>query len=563
MTVLGGFANFFGPLIGAFAFVFLKSELMGMTQYWRFWLGAILVLIVVLFPRGLVGLGQSLWAEGAARYDGAHRDRQACRRPTAVSWRSTTCRLPIAEGELVSIVGPNGAGKTTLVNLLTGLLKPTAGVVRFKGEDIAGIGPVLLAQRGMARAFQLVHIFPAMTVAETIAVAVISQMGSSLRLFASARKDDGGARRVREVAAIFGLEAKLESESRLLSQGEKKLLDIASAFALSPEVILLDEPTSGVSSGDKHGIMRNVVDAAEARRRQGDHPGRARHGSRRRVFEPHRRAAGGQGARRPAAGTSSSAIPRSSPPSSASWSASWRRARDARDRPAHRRHPEQPHPARHLARGRGRASSSASSGATAPARPRPSARSWAISSPSRARCSSATSAIDGMATFRIAQLGIGYAPEESQVFGDLTVAENIELPDLDAARGPRREDRASTSRTRSFPSCGNTRSAAAISSRGGERKMVSIARALALDPQLLLLDEPFEGLSPAIIPSISEGIASIRRLGHGVLMAESNVHHIPDYADSLYVLERGEIIYHGKPGDTYPPEVMKVITGGA
>ena len=93
--------------------------------------------------------------------------------------------------------------------------------------------------------------------------------------------------------------------------------------------------------------------------------------------------------------------------------------------------------------------------------------------------------------------------------------------------------------------------------------MVSIARALTLDPQLLLLDEPFEGLSPAIIPSISEGIASIRRLGHAVLMAESNVHHIPDYADSLYVLERGEIIYQGKPGDTYPPDVMKIITGGA
>ena len=79
----------------------------------------------------------------------------------------------------------------------------------------------------------------------------------------------------------------------------------------------------------------------------------------------------------------------------------------------------------------------------------------------------------------------------------------------------------------------------------------------------MLLDEPFEGLSPAIIPSISEGIASIRRLGHAVLMAESNVHHIPDYADRLVVLERGVVIFQGKPGDTYPPEVMKVITGGA
>jgi len=171
--------------------------------------------------------------------------------------------LSIAEGELVSIVGPNGAGKTTLVNVLTGLLKPTAGVVRFRGVDIAGIGPVMLAKRGMARAFQLVHIFPAMSVAETIAVAVISQSGKSLRLFASAKNDEAVRTRVREVATIFGLEAKLETESRLLSQSEKKLLDIASAFALAPEVILLDEPTSGVASGDKHGIMRNVVDAAK------------------------------------------------------------------------------------------------------------------------------------------------------------------------------------------------------------------------------------------------------------------------------------------------------------
>jgi branched-chain amino acid transport system ATP-binding protein len=170
--------------------------------------------------------------------------------------------LSIAQDELVSIVGPNGAGKTTLVNVLTGLLKPTSGVVKFKGEDIAGIGPVKLAKRGMARAFQLVHIFPAMTVAQTIAVAVVTQSGKSLRMFRAIDKDEAVRARVREVAAIFGLEGKIESEARLLSQGEKKLLDIASAFALSPEVILLDEPTSGVSTADKHGLMRSVIDAA-------------------------------------------------------------------------------------------------------------------------------------------------------------------------------------------------------------------------------------------------------------------------------------------------------------
>ena len=82
-------------------------------------------------------------------------------------------------------------------------------------------------------------------------------------MFTSVRATRRLRSRVREVAAIFGLDAKLDTESRLLSQGEKKLLDIASAFALTPEVILLDEPTSGVSSGDKHGIMRTLFDAAK------------------------------------------------------------------------------------------------------------------------------------------------------------------------------------------------------------------------------------------------------------------------------------------------------------
>jgi branched-chain amino acid transport system ATP-binding protein len=169
----------------------------------------------------------------------------------------------VAADEVVSIVGPNGAGKSTLVNVLTGLLKPTAGLVRFKGEDIAGVGPVMLARRGMARAFQLVHIFPALTVAETIAAAAISQTGRSLRFFSAVKADKELAARVHEVAAIFGLEGKLGTEAQFLSQGEKKLLDIASAFALKPEVILLDEPTSGVSSGDKHGIMTTLMEAAK------------------------------------------------------------------------------------------------------------------------------------------------------------------------------------------------------------------------------------------------------------------------------------------------------------
>jgi len=175
----------------------------------------------------------------------------------------------VAAGELVSVVGPNGAGKTTLVNLLTGLLEPTAGEVLFKGRNIAGIGPVELADHGVARAFQLIQIFPQLTVAETIAAAVVSRQKKRWRLFSRLAADQGVVTRVREVAEIFGLAHRLDTVAVGLSQGEKKLLDVASAFALDPQVILLDEPTSGVSTADKHGIMQTLIAAGKAAGVQG------------------------------------------------------------------------------------------------------------------------------------------------------------------------------------------------------------------------------------------------------------------------------------------------------
>jgi branched-chain amino acid transport system ATP-binding protein len=171
--------------------------------------------------------------------------------------------MAVHEGEVVSVVGPNGAGKTTLVNLLTGLLEPSAGEVLFMGETIAGVGPVELADRGLARAFQLIQIFPKLTVKETIATAVISRQRERWWLFSRLTADDAVDTRVKEVAEIFGLTARLEDIGATLSQGEKKLLDVASAFALDPRVILLDEPTSGVSTAEKHGIMKTLIAAAK------------------------------------------------------------------------------------------------------------------------------------------------------------------------------------------------------------------------------------------------------------------------------------------------------------
>lgn len=169
----------------------------------------------------------------------------------------------LSDGEFISIVGPNGAGKTTIVNVVTGLLKPTTGEVRFLGRDIAGVGPVELGRRGMARAFQLVNVFPALTVRETLGVAIASRLYRVSNPFRSLRGDTELQAEAERVAEVLGLRGRLDTVTSTLSQGEKKLLDIASAFALNPQVILLDEPTSGVSTGDKHAIMEVLVRAAK------------------------------------------------------------------------------------------------------------------------------------------------------------------------------------------------------------------------------------------------------------------------------------------------------------
>src|SRR5258708_5724375 len=137
----------------------------------------------------------------------------------------------VSDGEFVSIVGPNGAGKTTLFNVVTGLLRPTMGEVRFLGRDIAGIGPVELARLGMSRAFQLVNIFPALTVRETLGVAVASRLRRVSHPFRSLHREAVLQADTERVAAVLGLPAQLETVASTLSQGEKQLLAIASAVS--------------------------------------------------------------------------------------------------------------------------------------------------------------------------------------------------------------------------------------------------------------------------------------------------------------------------------------------
>lgn len=170
-------------------------------------------------------------------------------------------------------------------------------------------------------------------------------------------------------------------------------------------------------------------------------------------------------------------------------------------------------------------------------------------------------AINGMQTHRIASLGLGYTPEGSDVFGDLTVEDNIALPTWTRQSKRSAEERIAEAYA-VFPKLKQYLHRGGQQLSGGERKMVSIARALALDPELLLLDEAFEGLSPAIIPTISEGLQKILKQGRGVLLAESNFYHLPRFSDRLYVIERGEIVFEGTVAQVESDAAtMKIIKG--
>ena len=167
--------------------------------------------------------------------------------------------------------------------------------------------------------------------------------------------------------------------------------------------------------------------------------------------------------------------------------------------------------------------------------------------------------LTGKSTLDRARLGIGYSPEDSQVLGELTVAENIELPTW-----TRRTEKPASERIelafRVFPNLRRYAARPGTHLSGGERKMLSIARALALDAKVLLLDEPFEGLSPAIIPGIRNSVHEIVRLGRTVLIAESELQHVPDYAKRIYVMERGEIVFGGSLDEAHrDPTVHRII----
>jgi len=166
--------------------------------------------------------------------------------------------LTLYEGTITSLVGPNGAGKTTLLNMISGVIKPTRGKIYFMNKDITGLPPYKIVKMGIARSFQLPCVCNDLTTLDNVRIAILSRMGKVRRLFSLVDKDKEVYERAIKILKTFGLYEKKDLLAQDLSHGDRKLLDVAMAFALEPKLILLDEPTSGVSTSEKSKIMRTI-----------------------------------------------------------------------------------------------------------------------------------------------------------------------------------------------------------------------------------------------------------------------------------------------------------------
>jgi len=174
--------------------------------------------------------------------------------------------LSVQPLELRAVIGPNGAGKTTLFHLISGLLAPTSGRVLFRGDDVTALGAPARCRRGISRTFQITSIFPELSVLENVRVAVQLKTGDNFRLLGGRAALDASAERARESLRLLGLLRRADELASTLPHGDQRLLEIAMAVAQDPALLLLDEPTQGLSAEDTAATVAVIREVARERK---------------------------------------------------------------------------------------------------------------------------------------------------------------------------------------------------------------------------------------------------------------------------------------------------------
>ena len=570
MTVLGGVHQFLGPLWGAIAFILLQDQLSSWVQNWWLLFAPIIVVFALFSPEGLAGVAQRIFG----------RERWTLTRPTIparpavippldsetmtldaatpiLSVRGLTKRfgrlvtaneiaLDVYPFQLHSFIGPNGAGKTTFFNMLSGVLRPNAGTIRFAGRDITRLALHRRARLGIGRSFQILSVFPNLTVFENVRIAVqaAGRGGWFKAFFADAHADGAANLLVWSLLQSVGLADEAGQLCRNLPHGAKRLLEIAITLAPEPRMLLLDEPLAGLAEADRHvvgSLIRSLATSRAVLLIEHDIDRVLKLSDRITVLHEGRLIADGE----PAAIAADEAV-----------IAAYLGARSEERAAAHARPPVATQAGELLLDVRGVASGYG--GSTVLSDVSMTVREGeavallgrnGVGKTTLLRTIAGTlkphegeirfrgAAISGLPTYEINRAGISLVPEGRRLFGNLTVVENLRLAQRP---GGITMDEAFAL----FPRLKLRSGARAENLSGGERQMVAIARALMVPSRLVLLDEPFEGLAPAIVKEVMEALAKLRgRVA--MVIVEHHAEQVLALADRVYVLVNGRLAHEG------------------
>jgi len=303
VALLGGIGSFLGPALGAFVYTYLASQLSTrFSNEFDVLLGAVVLLVVLVVPGGLASVprlfttlrsrfrheadmesvessGESIERADLARVvriEAVHADPTPVQRGEPLLVVEGLSRsfgglravqdvnLVVHAGDRHAIIGPNGAGKSTLFNLITGRLKPDAGRVTFAGHDITGRPPHAIAREGIGRAFQITMIFPRLTVLQNLQYAMLAHRGYTRRPFGFA--DRMFRDEAMDLLEAVGLGQYADLPAGQLSHGDQRAIELAISLALGSRLVLLDEPTAGMSAFETHKAMELVRRVAQEKR---------------------------------------------------------------------------------------------------------------------------------------------------------------------------------------------------------------------------------------------------------------------------------------------------------
>jgi ABC-type branched-subunit amino acid transport system ATPase component len=447
---------------------------------------------------------------------------------------------------ITGLIGPNGAGKTTLFNTISGKFPPTEGEIRFDGKTITDLSSTAVIDQGLGRSFQITNIFEGLTVRENLRAPVIARTGARFNPFDRAKSNEETNAETDRIIELIGLEDVADRNCENLSYGEKRRVELGIGFATDPKLMLLDEPTAGMTTQE----TAELIDLIEEINESTDMDFLIVEHDMNVIFSVAERILVLNGGSILAEGTAEE-IKNNDAVQQAYLGD---RDSDVRvvdhdeDQPTRERlldvsdihtYYGQSHVIHGTSLHVNEGEVIALLGRNGAGKTTTLRSIMGLSSPRQGEITFRDERIENKEPFEISRAGIGYVPEERDVFTGLTVDANLEIMMADDSRWTKERI------YEEFPALDKRRNMKSGQMSGGEQQMLAIARALVTDPELLILDEPSEGLAPVIVDDLEEILLDIAEQGLSVLLTEQNTSFAAAVSERSYVMDKGEIAWHG------------------